>query len=245
MNGWEEKPEGWQFINYSNYNNLRKLENIYIDYDYDAIFVLAGGIKKNGMVHKWVERRLDVAYQLHKSSKKIVICLGGGSYHIPPITNNNNYVIHESTSCSEYLINLGMDPKYIYKEWFSYDTIANALFAFTNFIIPMKLRKIIIITSEFHMSRSKTLFQWINNSYNNICNIKFISVTDEDIDDNIIKQRIERERNSLNSLLKNVITKYTKLEDIHRWFFTEHKAYCSNSELIRENVITESEKSSY
>ena len=144
MNGWEKKPEGWEFINYQNYNNLKKLAKIDLDYEYDAIFVLAGGIDKEGYVHKWVERRLDVAYQLHKSSNKKIICLGGGSYHIPPITNKNNFVIHESTSCSEYLISLGTDPKYIFKEWSSYDTIANAMFNLAN----SKNEKNTIITSD-------------------------------------------------------------------------------------------------
>jgi len=243
--GWEKKPEGWEFINYKNYSNLKYLKKIDLNYDYDAIIVLAGGINKKGMVHKWVERRLDVAYQLHKSSKKIIICLGGGSYHVQPIMNKNNFVIHESTSCSEYLISLGVNSFYIYKEWASYDTIANAFFGFTNFIIPMKLKNIIIITSEFHMPRSKVLFDWLNSAYDNICNINYISVTDKDIDDSTISIRLKREKKSLKNLLRNIVLKYVKLKDIHKWFFTEHKAYCSNSELIRVNNISIEEKKSY
>lgn len=245
MNGWDKKPEGWEFINYQNYNNLRNLQKIDLNYNYDAIFVLAGGIDKEGYVHKWVERRLDVAYQLHKSSNKKIICLGGGSYHISPIMNKNNFVIHESTSCSEYLISLGADPKYIFKEWSSYDTIANAIFAFTNFINPFNLKNVIVITSEFHMPRSKCLFDWINNANGQKTKINFISVSDEDLDKNIISVRRERERNSLKGLLRNVICKYHKFSDILNWFYTEHKAYCSNSELIREINISEEEKKSY
>ena len=47
------------------------------------------------------------------------------------------------------IINLGVCPNMIYKEWSSYDTIANGFFAFTNFIIPLKQKNIILITSEF------------------------------------------------------------------------------------------------
>ena len=245
MEGWIKKPDGWESIdnkkNISN-QNLPLLEK---KFNIDGIFVLAGGIDNDGNCHPWVKRRLDLSYQIHKNTNKPIFCLGGGSYHIPPILNKNNYVIHESTSCSEYLINLGVCPNNIYKEWSSYDTIANGFFGFVNFIIPLKLKSIVLITSEFHLPRSKSIFSWMKQIFNIDINIEFISATDENLDENIIKTRTEREQQSLKILQENVINKIDNIEKFHRWFYTKHNAYCSNSELIRKSDINDKEKKSY
>ena len=245
MNGWEEKPNGWE-----EYNTIKTKPNITIKCpvyhkNLDGIFVLAGGINKKGECHEWVKRRLQLAYLIHTETDKPIYCLGGGSYHIEPILNKKNYVIHESTACAEYLIQLGVNSSKIYKEWSSYDTIANAFFGFTNFIIPLKLKNIIVITSDFHLPRTKVIFLWIKKIFNSNINIHFLSVTDENIDDSIILNRIEREKNSLNSIQTHVIDKIQLIEQFHIWFYTQHKAYCANSEIIRTNELNDTEKKSY
>jgi hypothetical protein len=245
MDGWDNKPDGWEKLHMIYDVSTSILQELNINTDIDGIFVLAGGIDKNGLCHEWVRRRLDLAYQIHKSNDKPIFCLGGGSYHISPILNKSNYVIHESTSCSEYLINLGVSPNKIYKEWSSYDTIANGFFGFTNFIIPLKLKSIVLITSEFHIPRSKAIFLWMKQIFNIDIRIEFLSAADENLDEEVIKSRTDREKKSLNLLKKNVINKVHTIEDFHKWFYTKHNAYCSNSELIRKQCINDKEKKSY
>ena len=140
---------------------------------------------------------------------------------------------------------MGVSPNNIYKEWSSYDTIANGFFGFVNFIIPLKLKSIVLITSEFHIPRSKAIFLWMKQIFNIDIKIEFISAADENLDKDIIKTRTEREKNSLNMLKENVINKIDTIEKFHKWFYTEHNAYCSNSELIRKQSISEKEKKSY
>lgn len=245
MNGWENKPLGWENINMKYNMSYDNLESIDLHDNIDGIFVLAGGIDKNGLCHEWVKRRLKLAYQLHTIHDTPVFCLGGGSYHIEPILNKNNFVIHESTSCSEYLINIGVNPNKIYKEWGSYDTIANGFFSFVNFIIPLKLKSVAIITSDFHMPRTTSIFMWFKKLFNIDIIFNFLSVSDENIDDELISSRREREKRSLNSLETNIISKINDINTFHSWFYTEHKAYCSNSELLRVLDISEHEKKSY
>jgi vancomycin permeability regulator SanA len=252
--GWICSPNGWktveniflfqkELINDNNNTNL-------ILNDIEYIFVLAGGITDNGHVHPWVKRRLDLAIYIYKNNSNNkknckIICLGGGSYHIQPKINSLGFVIHESSACSEYLINNGINPKDIYKEWASYDTIANGYFAFTNYILPLNIKKFVLITSNFHMARSKEIFLWINSLFNNYSSIDFITVSDENIDDDIISKRIERENQSLTNLKSNVISKINTIENFVKWFFEDHAAYNSSSEMLRKNSISEDEKKSY
>ncbi len=138
-------------------NSGSDVENIKIEH----IFVLAGGQLSTGCVNMWVKERLDISLKIaNQNNKSIIYCLGGGTYHKNPILNIYGHVIHESKSCSNYLIKSGFDPKRIKREWSSYDTIANGFFACTNFIIPLKIKDFVLITSEFHMERSKVIFNF-------------------------------------------------------------------------------------
>jgi hypothetical protein len=243
INGWEETvkiPEVHKEL-----INRIEIDNTVLKSSYDAILVLAGGITSDGLVHPWVERRLYASYLFYKNINTKIICLGGGSYHIPAICNKDGFIIHESTACAEYLINLGVYSKDVYKEWSSYDTIANGYFGFTNHIIPMGLKRVLIITSDFHMNRSKEIFNWINGLYSNVVDLQYYSVTDEGLDDEIITTRGCREVQSLINLKAHVIPKINTIEQFHKWFYEEHKAYCSNSHSIREVLVDEKTKKTY
>ena len=143
------------------------------------------------------------------------------------------YTIHESTSCAEFLIKRGIPSTNIYKEWASYDTIANGYFMFLKFILPFKMKKVLVITSEFHMDRTRVILQWLCNIFNSNIHIVYRS-TNNIIDKSDLELRIQREKKSVESLQEKVIHKVRNLEEFTRWFYTEHKAYSSNSELIRQ-----------
>ena len=244
MDGWDSKPDGWEKIDRL---SLRRKDNekIILSHSYDAMFVLAGGIDSDGLVYPWVERRLDLARKIYNGRKSKIICLVGGTYHRPPILNNKGYAIHESTSCSEYLIQTGVNPKDIYREWSSYDTIANGYFSFVNFILPMDLKKIVVITSEFHMMRTKLIFDWLNEIFKRDIKINYYSVSDEDLDSDIIDIRIQREIKSVLSLSKNLIPKIRDVKGFHKFIYEDHKAYCSEIELERKDTTTVQERESY
>ena len=244
--GWNTKPDGWENMLHLYNNNVNNI-NItkFLEYkskidnykDIDGIFVLAGGIDTNGLCHSFVIDRLNEALCIHKITNKPIFCIGGGSYHTKPILNNSNFIIHESTSCAEYLISIGVNPSLIYKEYASFDTIANGYYSFTNFILPLNFKKIILITSEFHMKRSKMIFEWMKYIFNYKIDIEYISTSNNKLDGEILKLRKERETNSFNNLINNLIIKYQNIEEFHKWFYTQHKAYSSNSELIRTDDI--------
>jgi hypothetical protein len=133
--------------------------------DYDAILVLAGGQVPGGGVPVWVERHLDKALELQQQSSNGALCkivlLGGGTPHRAPILSPEGFVVHESTSCAEYLLSKGAPSALLFKEWASYDTIGNGYFSLTQHVIPRRWRTLAVVTSEFHMPRTRAVFEWI------------------------------------------------------------------------------------
>lgn len=209
----------------------------YYSFMYDIILVLAGGYdNKTCEIHEWVKRRLDLAYDIYIQYKIPIICLGGGTYHKSPYINKDGFVIHESTSCVNYLKNKGIPYNYLLKEWSSYDTIGNVYFSLVQHIQLMNIKNILIITSEFHMERTKLLFEWIYGIAYSKYNLFYLSASDKELE-NILKERIIREKNSIKNIKENLIPNIKKMEDLHMWFHTEHRAYSTKHDNIEINDI--------
>jgi uncharacterized SAM-binding protein YcdF (DUF218 family) len=242
MDGWDIKPVGWEDCS-SLGHTLSKPSNYDLSaYDSDVIFVLAGGLNEDGANHQWVIRRLDLALQLYRIKKRLIVCLGGGTYHKPPALNLLGFVMHESSVCAKYLLQNGVDKNDLMKEWASYDTIANSFFSLVNYAIPMGISSAIVITSDFHIDRAKAIFDWIYSMANSGIKLEYLSVDSNDLDMEIIQSRKKREKQSLEAL-QDKIKKIRNIKDFHKWFFTEHKAY--NIESNPESNITEIIKKSY
>ena len=204
------------------------------------IFVLAGGVNNKNEPNCFVKKRLDKAIELYNLTlNNIIIILGGGTYHKPPALDSNNYVVHESTSCANYLINNGVNPRNIIREWASYDTIANGYFAFLNYIIPFKMNECYIITSEFHMKRTQTIFNYFNKLImNNIIDLKYIE-TKNVIENDILNIRLDRERHSNNNFKENIVAHKDTIEKFSLWFYTQHNAYKSNISYYSDYLIND------
>ena len=210
-------------------NNL-SIENI--------VCVLAGGLNINSEPHYFVKKRLDKSIEIFNKnpSNTVILVLGGGTYHKPPNLNDDQYVIHESTSCALYLNNHDIPSSNIFREWSSYDTIANGFFAFTNYINYISLKNIYVITSTFHMPRTKTIFNYFNKLFNKYLDIIYLDVSSE-LDSHTLSERCKRERNSKKNFIENVINKIHTPEKFIQWFFTEHKAYSSIVKYVKNNEI--------
>jgi hypothetical protein len=224
------------------FNNINILKNTNIyDCSFNNVFVLAGGQIKSGDINSWVKSRLDLSIEIYKRNKCNIYCIGGGTYHKPPILNKFNHVIHESSSCAMYLQKNNINYKHIKKEWSSYDTIGNGFFSFLNFIIPLQLSEICIITSEFHMNRTKGIFNFMKKIFKSDVIINYIE-TDNNMDTELLELRKNREEKSLvnfNNQMENI----TSLSDFFNWFYIDHNAY--NSIMTEIDNIDDSVKKSY
>jgi len=226
--------EGWEYVS----NHYENIED-----KVDLIIVLAGGLTDKGELHEWVIRRLKRSIELHKIHKCPILCCGGGTYHKPPYINEKGFVIHESTECVNYLVQQGIDKEKIHREWASYDTIANAFFSLTTHVsCNDEIKNIAIITSEFHIQRSKEIFDWLYNLQEYNYNLNYFPVTDFGLSKEMLKSRREREKKSIENILilKNKIKTMT---EFIKWFYKEHNAY--NNSFLYHDKISEECKNSY
>lgn len=224
LDGWEKTKEIDKVK-----KKIQENKNTPIQY----IFVLAGGLQENGEVHEFVKIRLDKAIELYNHYSDFqqckIIVMGGGTYHKPPILNDSNYVIHESSSCALYLTQQGdVDPKDIYREWSSYDTIANGYYAYLNYIQPLNVKEFVLITSEFHMPRAKVIFDYFNDIlFHSQLQIHFVETENNGINEDVLQERCERENNSKINFEKKIVNKIRTMMDFSKWLYEEHGAYKS------------------
>ncbi len=161
-----------------------------VDTEYDAIVVLGGGSQRGPLCEDlplWVRRRLELAAFLFKKASSSrdgddsgpvaaaaalsrspprLILLSAGTPHRPNwIDPASGFPVLESTSQAEYLrTRHGIAPAAMWRESQSLDTIGNAYFLRTGFLDPARrgrFRRLAVITSAFHMPRTRAIFDWL------------------------------------------------------------------------------------
>jgi vancomycin permeability regulator SanA len=184
---------------------------------YDAIFILGGSYINKNTLPSWVESRLNTAIYMEDKTKLFIV-LSRGTTHKAPDRDEYGYPIDESSIMANYLIDRDIPKSKIIKETWSFDTIGNAYAALTHHAIPKNLRKILIITSDFHMPRTKAIFDKVFSlSPLEIFSLEYLetesqlSISDKEVAS--LKSWIERSRSI-----------YT-LCDLHDFIFHEHNAY--------------------
>jgi len=191
---------------------------------FDVIVVPGGGVRPGGTVPPWTRERLDHALCLRQDEP--VMVLSAGTVHRPPPLDSDGFPVFESLAAARYLIEQGMDPRKILTETCSYDTIGNAYFARVIHVEPGNYRRILVITSEFHMPRTESIFRWVfsldggEDTYRVNCK----SVPDKGISRDALQARYEREKKSLEQFMKTR-KRITSLNQLHKWLFQEHAAY--------------------
>jgi len=195
---------------------------------YDAILIPGGGIKKDGSLPEWTKRRLDKAIEIF-SETEYIITLSAGTTHKPPVLDKKDFPIFESVAAANYLIKKGINSRNILTEKISLDTIGNAYFTRVIHTEPKKIKKLAVITSGFHMARTKVIFKWIFSLSPLPIKYKldFIEVSDKGIDKELINIRIEKEIKSFKQLYKTKRGIRT-LSQFHSWLYTQHSAYTTD-----------------
>ena len=151
---------------------------------YDAILTRGGGINEDGSFPEWVKRRLDKVIKIF-TDNEIIITLSAGTTHKPHPLDENKFPIYESVAQANYLISKGIPKEKILTDTISLDTIGNAFFSRVIFTELRDLRKLCIITSQFHMSRTKAIFKWVFGLNSNGYSLDFVEVSDNNLDMNL------------------------------------------------------------
>lgn len=191
--------------------------------DYDAIIVPGGGVGADGQLPEWTRRRLDRALTCEG---RYYVMLSAGTYHKPLPRDAQGFPVFESVVAGQYLQARGVPEEQILFETASYDTIGNAYFAKVIHTDPLGLKRLKVITSDFHMPRTQAIFEFIfgERFSDREYSLWFDSVSDEGLDQAVIAERRLREARSLQQFQARS-AQVENLEQLHRWLFVEHNAY--------------------
>jgi hypothetical protein len=219
---------------------------------YDAVIVPGGGLDPDsGAPRPWVCARLDAAARLDKATRYHIV-LSRGTPHRSPPACARGFPIDEAAASAAYLLAAGVaDPSRILLDSWSLDTIGNAYFTRQALADPLKLRTLLVITSSFHMPRTRAIFDWVfglplsgvvaQPGFSvDYCVTEDIGMTPEDC-----ASRVEKELASLATLTSKTIPRITCMRELATFVFVEHGAYNSAPRLPPSIVSSNLAASTY
>ena len=198
--------------------------------NYDAILILGGGVREGGELTPWAAARFELA--LARETGEKLVCLSAGTTHRPPPLEDG-FPISESIAGARYLMHKGVDPRRIRIENVSYDTIGNAYLTRLLHVDPPGWTRLLVITSEFHMPRTRAIFEWVFAFENRPYELTFEASPNTGITPEGVRFRVEREEQALIGL-RAVQQRIGTLRELHEWFYTQHQAYSASGRAKQE-----------
>ena len=188
-----------------------------------------------------------------------VLCLSAGTAHMPQLLSPVGLPIWESTASAAYLQSKHQ-IRNLFVETSSYDTIGNAWFARTTFADIMGWRRLLIVTNEvrivhasrrvccadslltvvvvteflsqFHMERSKAIFDWIFGLGRSDYDLSYLASPDVGLSEEAIQARREKEIKSLRSV-EALAKTYQSLPDVWTFLNEKHDLYTASKLIER------------
>lgn len=192
-----------------------------------TIIILGGGIQTDVTLPNYVKERCDIGISIYKNEPNNYnfITTSAATYHSQLNLNEEGQPIYESIIIAKYLVDNGIPSNKIYREWNSFDTIGNIFFLKVNITDIRKWYDLIVITSDFHMERSKIICDFIFPlSSDNLYNLTYIQTNHSNIDPNILSNRLLKEANSIKKFNENMLP-ITNLSQLHEWLYNHHDCY--------------------
>ena len=206
---------------------------------YDAVLIPGGGVRERGRIPPWVAARLDRALAI--SGNPFLIPASAGTPHRPPPLDSRGFPIFEARAMAQYLLDRGADAHRILMESSSYDTIGNAYFSRVVHVIPRSFERILVITSQFHITRTEKIFRWVYAlpGPGRECSVSFESVPDTGIEESTLAARQAKELASL-ARFESVQARIVTLAHLHQWLFSSHAVYARTSEPTSDPAVDSS-----
>lgn len=197
---------------------------------FDAVIVPGGGLEpETCLPQPWVRARLDAALALNGHTRYFVV-LSQGTTHRPPPIDVTGFPISEASASAKYLLCNGVtDATRILLDCWSLDTIGNAFFARSMICQPLKLEKFCVITSAFHMQRTRCIFDWIFGLDAWHITVDYTTTSDVGLSGAQLRARVQKEKASVDALENIVIPRHDSMQKVAAFVLQDHAAYRSES----------------
>lgn len=203
---------------------------------YDGVVIPGGGIfADSGAPRPWVAARLDAAIKLDSCTRYFIV-LSRGTTHKPPPSDANGFPITEAAASAAHLLRNGIsDPARVLQETWSLDTIGNAYFTRAMLAEPLNLRNLIVVTSRFHMERTRAIFEWVFALDGAKFSIDYCVTEDSGLPPDELAGRVAKEQSGLETLTSKTIPRISTLGQLASFIHIEHGAY--NSRHVVEQLF--------
>ncbi|KXK26387.1 MAG: hypothetical protein TR69_WS6001000390 [candidate division WS6 bacterium OLB20] len=191
----------------------------------NALVIASGGLNPEGSLAPWTQRRADRAIELFntESYEWVIPASRGTVYKDPPLVDGSP--LDEAVAMAHYLIEHAIPAEKILTENLSRDTIGNALFTRLLFTDPLGIKNLTVVTSDFHMPRTRTLFEWVYTlAPASGVALRYENASDDGIDLSLLNARLKKEQDAL-SKLRPLIADIEDLAGLVRFLYREHAAY--------------------
>ena len=204
---------------------------------FDAILVLGGGVPLAPRKQlPFVAARCQAAAAVWRAAatKPKILCLSAGTAHCPQLLDARGSVVFEATASAAELIDAGVDEQDVFVETTSFDTIGNAFFARTDHCSLAGWKRLLIITSEFHMARSKAIFDWVFGATpHEGFELTFLATPDAALEPDAVAARAKREAASAINVRRTLAPTYTTLSGVREFLVTKHDLYAARGLVAR------------
>jgi hypothetical protein len=187
--------------------------------------LLGGGVNYDGSLPDHVAERVNYAVS-HSSDNDSLIFSTLFTLNLPVLVDSNGFPFSEAYSMCRHYSDMGGKAKDLYLENSSFDTVGSAVFCALHFgWLARSTSEAVVITSEFHMPRSREIFTRIFNTLRSefSAKLRFVEVANR-CGDEALAARREHERSQLGSFISQSDS-WAGDEDCLRWFFSEHDLY--------------------
>ena len=196
----------------------------------DVIIILGGGIEPDGSLPEIPKLRIIKGAELFRDGIA------------PRIIMSGNYgfwlekepIRPEAEAMKEYAVSLGVPEGGILKEDISKDTIGNAYFCKINFLETNNWHNVVIVTSDYHIPRTRYIFEKVlGKNYM----IEFVSV-DSKLSSEEFTAKINKENKTTEFLKKwfdSIMPGDT--DAIKELMYTKHPGYTENPEVTKEQLL--------
>ena len=150
--------------------------------NYDAVIVLANEMDKNGVLNKESSLRANLAAKMAKDYKIPYVITCGWAYRA-------DCVIKIADAFKSYIVKLGVRSEHILTEVNSRDTVGDAVFTRLNLVEPLGFRNFCVVTSNYHVARTRKVFNFV---YGSDFSIDVIGA-DVEFDDSFFSKETESE----------------------------------------------------